>query len=229
MSKPVKLAVGIGGAGLLCAALGLRLAAPWSWLLGWTALSCFLSAGAYFWNRPEVYGKRNGTLVAWRALPLLPFLLAFRISMVIRRAQQRGPDWHQVVPGLWVGARVSAARLPPGLELVVDLTSEWPVQGAVRSFPGYRCLPVLDGSHPPDDERFLALMDEILLASGGVYVHCEEGRGRAPTLAAAVLMARGIVLDVDAALELVRKARPSARPTRTDRGFLERIAPRLRG
>ncbi len=42
-----------------------------------------------------------------------------------------------------------------------------------------------------------------------------------------MLLARGIVADVDAALELVRKVRPPARPTRTDRRFLERIAPRL--
>ena len=66
-----------------------------------------------------------------------------------------------------------------------------------------------------------------MAASGGVYLHCEEGRGRAPTVAAAVLMARGIARDVDTALELVVKARPVACPTRTDRRFLERIAPRL--
>jgi len=229
MTKPVKLALGIGGAGLVCAAIGLVLPAPWSWLLGWTALSCLLSAAAYRWNHPGVYGKRDGMLVWWRALPLLPFLLAFRISMLIRRAQQRGPDWHEVVPGLSVGARVDTPQLPAGLELVVDLTSEWPAPRRVRGLPGYRCLPVLDGSTPPDDERFLALLEEILAASGSVYVHCEEGRGRAPTLAAAVLIARGIAPDVPAALELVRKARPSACPTRTDQRFLEHIAPRLRG
>jgi len=110
----------------------------------------------------------------------------------------------------------------------VDLTSEWPAPPRLRALPGYRCLPVLDGSTPPDDERFLALLEEILGASGGVYVHCEEGRGRAPTLAAALLIARGIVPDVASAIELVQKARPCARPTRTDRRFLERIAPRLR-
>lgn len=229
MAKPLKLAVGIGSAGLVCAALGLWLPAPWSWLFAWTALSCWLSAAAYRWNWPGVYGKRDGRLVWWRALPLLPFLLAFRISMLIRRARQSGPDWHEVVPGLSVGARVDAPQLPAGLQLVVDLTSEWPAPRQVRSLPGYRCLPVLDGSIPPDDERFLALLREILAASGGVYIHCEEGRGRAPTLAAAVLIARGIVPDVASAIELVRKARPSARPTRTDRRFLEHIVPGLRG
>ena len=122
---------------------------------------------------------------------------------------------------------MDAPELPPGLDLVVDLTCEWSAPRRVRALPGYRCLPVLDGSTPPDDDAFLGLLEEILATPGGVYVHCEEGRGRAPTLAAALLLARGIVSDVDAAIELVRKARPAARPTRTDRGFLQRVAPRL--
>jgi len=103
MTKPMKLVVGIGGAGLVCAGIGLALEPPWSWLMGWIALSCFLAAGAYRWNRPDWYGKRGGRLVWWRALPLLPYLLAFRVSMLIRRSRQHGPDWNEVVPGLWVG------------------------------------------------------------------------------------------------------------------------------
>ena len=37
MTKPVKLAVGIGSAGLVCAGLGWLAPAPWSWLGYWTA------------------------------------------------------------------------------------------------------------------------------------------------------------------------------------------------
>lgn len=228
MAKPVKLAAGIGGAGLVCAGAGLVLSAPWSWLLGWTALSCFLAAAAYLWNRPDLFTKRDGSLTWWRILPLLPYLLAFRVAMLIRRSRQPGPDWHEVVPGLYVGARVRRTGLPPALELVVDLTSEWWAPRDVRRLAGYRNLAVLDGSTPPSEERFLGMVEEVVAAAGGVYLHCEEGRGRAPTAAAAVLLARGIAQDVDAALELVCKARPAARPTRTDRRFLERIAPRLR-
>ena len=228
MAKPLKLAAGIGGAGLVCAGIGLVSPAPWSWLLGWTAFSCFLAAAAYLWNRPGFFSKQDGSLTWWRILPLLPYLLAFRVAMLIRRSRQRGPDWQEVVPGLYVGARVRRRALPPALELVVDLTSEWWAPRDIRRLPGYRNLAVLDGSTPPCDERFLGLVEEVLGAEGGVYLHCEEGRGRAPTTAAAVLLARGIAQDVDAALELVRKARPTAQPSRTDRRFLERIAPRLR-
>jgi len=228
MTKPRKLAVGIGSAGLVCAALGLAAPSPWGWLAGWFALACFLAAAAYEGNRPDVFGKRDGRLSWWRILPLLPYVLAFRIAMVLRRSRQPGPDWNEVVPGLWVGARVPAAELPTGLELVVDLTSEWWAPPDVRSLPGYRGFPVLDGSFPPDPHTFLELVAELAVASGGIYIHCEEGRGRAPTAAAAVLLARGIVSDVDAAVELVCKARPQARPTRTDNAFLDRVAPGIR-
>jgi protein-tyrosine phosphatase len=227
MTKPRKLALGIGSAGGVCALLAALAPSPWSWLAGWTALSCLLAAGIYLGNLPGLLGKSDGRMSWWRMLPLLPYLVAFRIAMELRRSRQAGPDWHEVVPGLAVGARVPLGDLPEGLELVVDLTSEWPAPAALRGLPGYRSHPVLDGSFPPSEERFLALVREMAGAAGGVYIHCEEGRGRAPTAAAAVLLARRIVVDVDAALELVSKARPVARPTRTDRRFLERIAPRL--
>ncbi|MDJ0850001.1 MAG: hypothetical protein QNK04_16650 [Myxococcota bacterium] len=229
MTKPRKLALGIGFAGVVC--LGLGAAAPplWQALAVWTALSCFIASFVYLTNNPSLLGKRDGRLSWWRALPLLPYLLAFRIAMVLRRSRQRGPDWHEVLPGLSVGARVDASELPPGLELVVDLTSEWPAPAGVRSLPGYRNHPVLDGSFPPCEESFLSLVAELASTRGGVYIHCEEGRGRAPTAVAALLLARGVVRDVDAAMELVVEARPVARPSRTDRRFLERIAPRLVG
>jgi protein-tyrosine phosphatase len=60
-----------------------------------------------------------------------------------------------------------------------------------------------------------------------VLFHCESGRGRAPTAAALALIARGVASDPPAALELVRKGRPSAAPTRVDLEFIERIAKRL--
>jgi protein-tyrosine phosphatase len=88
-------------------------------------------------------------------------------------------------------------------------------------------VPVLDGATPPDEEGFLRLLEEIRGASGGVLFHCESGKGRAPTAAALALIAREIASDPAAALELVRKGRPSAAPTRVDLDFVERIALRL--
>ena len=68
---------------------------------------------------------------------------------------------------------------------------------------------------------------EIAESAAGVYVHCESGKGRAPTMAALVLLARGVVDSPEAALELVQKRRPTASPTRADVAFIRRMAQRI--
>jgi hypothetical protein len=229
MTKPRLLALAIGCAGGACAALAVFAPGPLRWLLAWTALACGLVAGAYLANRPGLYGKSEGRLSWWRSLPVLPYLVAYRIAAAVRGARRRYADWNEVAPGLYVGARIGAARLPPGTELVVDLTSEVNEPYPLRRHPGYRGLPVLDGSIPPNDERFLELVSEMAAAAGGVYVHCISGRGRAPTAAAAVLIARGVADGPAAAFELLRKGRPAVKPTSGDVSFVERIAARLAG
>ena len=227
MTKPGILAAGIGCAGALCALLGWRLSGPWSALAWWTALSCAVASAAYLANRPDWLPKRDGRLVWWRALPLLPYLLAYRVGVFVRRARRRHAPWDEVTPGLFVGACVEAGRLPPGTSLVLDLTSEWAAPPCLRALPGYRSLPVLDGAYPHDEEQFLELLAELSAAEGGVYVHCESGKGRAPTAAALLLLGRGVVRDADAAIELVLKNRPVARLTATDLRFIRRLARRI--
>jgi protein-tyrosine phosphatase len=90
-------------------------------------------------------------------------------------------------------------------------------------------LPVLDGSFPHDEDLFLELLEEMVVTTGSIYIHCISGRGRAPTAAAALLLARGIADAPAAAIEMVRKGRPVTALTRTDVRFLERIAARLLG
>lgn len=227
MTKPMILATGIGGAGAVCALLGWQLTGPWSAVAWWSALACTIASAAYLANRPAWLPKRDGRLVWWRALPLLPYLLAYRVGISLRRARRRHAPWNEVTPGLFVGACVEAKQLPPGTGLVLDLTSEWSAPRCVRALPGYRSLPVLDGAFPHDDEQFLELLVELSAPSVSAYVHCESGKGRAPTAAALVLLARGVVHDAEAAIELVLKNRPAARLTATDLHFIRRLARRV--
>jgi protein-tyrosine phosphatase len=228
MSKPRVLTLGIGAAGIACTGIALAssgLAAAFS---AWCALSCLAVSGAYLLNRPGVYGKRDGVLPWWRVLLLGPFLAAFWIGWGLRNLFRSKPRYHLVAPDLWVGGRVDAPDLPTGVKLVVDLTSELWGPRAVRQMPGYRCFPVLDGSYPHDEEAFLELLAEVADAPGGVFVHCESGKGRAPTMAALLLLARGLVDSPEAALEWVQKRRPTASPTRADVAFIRRLARRIR-
>jgi len=228
MTKPRILASSIGAAGLVFAVPATLSDGAARVLCAWVLIACLWVSVAYLTNRPGLLGKRRGRLSAWRSLPIAPYLLAYAIASWIRRARRRYASWDAVAPGLYVGARVPAAELPAGLELVVDLTAEIPEAADVRSLPGYRSLPVLDGSCPPDEERFLELLGEMSEATGGVYLHCISGRGRAPSAAATVLLARGVASDAASALELVCKGRSVARPTEIDVRFVERIAARLR-
>jgi protein-tyrosine phosphatase len=72
--------------------------------------------------------------------------------------------------------------------------------------------PIHDLSAPPVDDarRWLGELHGRLQAGEGVVMHCAAGRGRAGTLAVALLMRSGVALDD--ALAQVRRHRPGAGP-----------------
>ena len=228
MTKPLLLALCIAGAGLAAAAGGTAATGAPRWLLFWIAVACGAMSFAYLTNDPSWLGKRRGRLVGWEALLVAPYVLAYAIAARVRRARRRYDAWNEVAPGLYVGARIPADLLPGGVARVLDLTAEIPEIADVRRLPGYRSLPVLDGATPPEEDRFLAVIRELLDETGGIYIHCVSGRGRAPTAAAALLLARGVARDTASAFELVCKGRSAAAPTATDVRFVEGIASRLR-
>jgi hypothetical protein len=221
------IALGIAVAGAGCAALAVRSGGLARAAWAWTAGSCAIATAAYLLNRPEWLGKRAGRLTP-RALILLPYLVAFRIACALIRRARPADAPTEVVPGLWVAGRVDARSFPAGVRHVVDLVAEYDAPAWERALPGYRALPVLDGGQPPSAHAFLDVLRDLRDAGDPVLVHCDSGRGRAPIMAAALLVARGIAPDVEAALALVRARRPVASPTRVDIAFLERIAPELR-
>ena len=227
MTKPTKIAVGIGAAGVTCALLAACATGPTRLLGSWTAGACAISCGAYLGNRPAWLGKRAGRL-SWRALVVLPYLVAFRIAVALMRTWRGRDAPGRVAPGLWVGGRIAVDTVPPGATMIVDLVAEYGAPRRVRRHPGYRSLPVLDGGVPPHADAFLDLVQEIATARGEVLVHCDSGRGRAPTLAAAVLIARGLARDIEEAVARVAAARPVAAPTGSDLRFLAAVLPRLR-
>lgn len=225
MTKPTAIGIGVAvsaaGCGVLALATGGAVRAWWTW----TAVACLVAATAYFRNAPHWLGKHEGRW-SWHALLVLPYLVAFRIACNLMRWRRGGDEPTRVAPGLWVGGRI-AGPYPSGVTYVVDLVAEYPEPTIVRALPGYRSLPTLDGGVPPSLSVALALIDELALVDGDVLVHCDSGRGRAPTFAAALLIARGHAHDVDSAIDLLRRARPVARPTRSDRAFLAAALPDL--
>lgn len=228
MTKPRKLAVGIGSAALVCACLAALLAPPARWLVALTSVSCAISAAAYVWNRPDLYGKRDGRLVWWRSLPTSIFLGAFRIACALMRAWRRHPVKSQVSASVWVAGRVEASDLPDDVEWIVDLVSEFPEPAGVRAHPGYRFLPVLDGGIPRNEAPVLELLDELEDPSRVALVHCDSGMGRAPTFAALLLLRRGEATSVEDAIAQMKEARPFIHLGSADRAFLAGIEPKVK-
>jgi protein-tyrosine phosphatase len=220
MTKPAKIATGIGAAMLVVGGIAVAGGGVVRVIAAWTSLACAVACAAYVANRPAWLGKRDGRLSA-RSLVVLPYLVAFGIACRLMR-WWRPPDRPtRVAPGLWVGGRVTSATLPPSVTVVVDLVAEYGADASIRRLPGYRSLPVLDGGVPPNIASFVALVRQVAAVEGEVLIHCDSGRGRAPTFAAAVLVARGAARDATEAVRILQAARPVATPTRSDLIFLD--------
>lgn len=71
----------------------------------------------------------------------------------------------------------------------------------------YLWLPVKD-HHPPSRYQFLtgvSCIDKAVKNNNKVYVHCQNGHGRAPTLVAAYLISQG--MSVKEAIDLLKSKR----------------------
>lgn len=196
--------------------------------IGWPAL--WAGAGflwvalAYILDKPSMLGKRrDGRIAAWSWICLAPYLLFARLGLALHAARRNENPCDEVSPGLWLGRRVNA--LPGGIGLVADLTAEFPEPAGVMRGRRYLCLPTLDGA-APEETGFRVLVEEAASFKGSVYVHCAVGHGRSAALVAGVLLRKGLASDVDEAVRLIRKARPKARLSGSQRSLLGRCFPR---
>jgi hypothetical protein len=225
-SRWITLAYGSGA--LLLFALATVLPVIPMLFVGWAALASALVALAYAKNWPGVYGKRPaGTIAWWRALPVLPVMGGTALVRRLLRGHFLAEPYHLVAEGLYVGGRIPARHLPAGVAMVVDLVAEAPAPRGVALDRRYHALPTLDGHVAADPIAFAELVARAARDPGPVYVHCAGGRGRAVCFATAVLIVRGVVADVDAAVEHVRRVRPKIGPTQAHRALSQWAAERL--
>lgn len=190
-------------------------------MLLWSGGSFAAVAVAYALQKPRVFGKRNdGAMAPLPRLLLLPYLLLAWLIWYGQTRLSSEAACNEVAPGLWLGRRISAAQMPPGVTLVVDLTSEFGKPRPVRQGREYVCLSALDNA-TPELEAFRSAVRRVSEREGGVYVHCALGHGRSALVATAVVMERGLATTPEEALALVRRARPGVRLNQAQRAFLE--------
>ena len=190
------------------------------WLLLWACGNCVVVAAAYAWHAPQVFGKRaDGTMTWGPRLLLMPYLWLTWLVWYGQIRFSREAVCDEVAPGLWLGRRASAAEVPPGISLMVDLTSEFAEPAALRTGRVYLYLPTLDNA-APDRKEFDEAVQTIAAWEGGVYIHCALGHGRSALVAAAVLVARGLAGSPEEAWTRVKQARPGVKLDRVQQAFL---------
>lgn len=149
------------------------------------------------------------------------------LSRLRRRRQEQPPDYARVAPWLLVGPAlddVGYAQLArEGVTHVLDLRREASDDPALMRVLDMRWLRVpIEDSAAPSHEQ-LAEINEWLDETGGenepvVYVHCQGGLGRAPTIAIALLMQRGFTRAE--AHRFVQTVRSVAAPTAEQNDWL---------
>lgn len=111
-----------------------------------------------------------------------------------------------------------------GITAVVNMRKEFDDLQAGIAPSHYLHLPTVDNTAPTIEHlaRGVAFIKRELERGGRVYIHCEAGVGRAPTMAAAYLISEG--WSPAAAWALLRARRPFVRPTSPQVKQLDRFA-----
>ncbi len=118
----------------------------------------------------------------------------------------------QVTPQLYVGSQFNALGKRmlerQGINSCVNLRIERDDAVLGLALNQYLYLPTIDDDAPTMEHinQGVDFIHNVIQSGGKVYIHCGAGVGRAPTMAAAYLIANGYALDE--ALALLRKARP---------------------
>ena len=189
---------------------GVLAAAAITWpvfhILWWPAAILAAAWVVYLFDAPRAFGKRaDGSLPLYAWLVWWPVFVFQWIGHELARSVTSEPVANEVAPGVWVGRRPRRHELPAGIAIVVDLCAEMPAAAGVRDGREYVTVPTLDARTPLPRE-LVAIVDRVQAAGGPAFIHCAFGHGRSATVAAAVLVRRGLyTLDtVEAAMKAVR-------------------------
>lgn len=192
-----------------------------SWFFWWSGLSWIFAGTAYGFIGARIFGKRSdGSMAWWNVLLFFPYLAATWLLWHAQKTLTQEPLCNQISPGVWLGRRCSAGELPSGVEMVVDLTAEFPEMRQVRKGRAYLCLPILDAS-VPSLTSFQELVQTVASVDKPIYVHCALGHGRSATVVVALLVVRGDALSVDQAELMVKMARPGVAISTVQRHLLQ--------
>jgi hypothetical protein len=179
----------------------------WFYFLLWPALSFLLVSLAYLGLGPSMLAKRpDGSLPARTYLLLGPYLLLSWLGWIGLKLSQGNSPWNEVAPGIFVSRRLAEHELPPDTSVIVDMTCELTTLHPNRNNRRYLCVPTLDAT-APEAAATMELLASLREERGRILIHCAAGHGRSATIAAALLMVRGLAVGVDEAESFLQKSR----------------------
>jgi protein-tyrosine phosphatase len=127
----------------------------------------------------------------------------------------------EVLPGLYVGGLESVmdCNLMQRIDAVISVLKpesrrELERIGCLRG-KAHLFIPIKDQASAPIESHFeevYRFIERNLNSGRTVLVHCAAGRSRSVTLVVYYMLRKGIAHSVSAALNLIRKQRPIARP-----------------
>lgn len=167
----------------------------------------------------------------WAQGSYLMFLAAYD---KLARMVTGHPTWRftHITPEIWLGAQPAKWVWPTlskaGITGVVNLRQEYDYQHEIGSLPlKYLYLPTEDNTAPTLDQmrRGAAFITTEIQQGGRVYIHCWEGLGRGPTMAATYFVSIGATPAE--AWAKIRRVRPFIRPTASQQQRLEEFAASL--
>ena len=126
-----------------------------------------------------------------------------------------------------VGSRDTDHLLALGVRAAVDMRAEAQPPLVLEST---LWLPTTDGEVATVEQLTtgICFIDQCLSLGWGVYVYCQGGIGRSTMMVAAYLVGkRG--MDIDAAIEGIRRCRPIANPSRLQARAAEKAGLTFRG
>jgi hypothetical protein len=163
---------------------------PW-WIALWPAFALSMVACAYWTGDPAWLSKHNGRIAFW----MWPYTVCAWINSRCWTLGQA--PWHLLLDGVWIGRAPAAAS---GFATIIDLTAEMPVRA-------HHHIPILDLTVPNADQTRQAVA-AVIHAERPTLICCALGYSRGATIAAAWLVAAGHAASAEAAVAMVRQARP---------------------
>lgn len=125
-------------------------------------------------------------------------------------------NYHQVIPGLYVGNAAAARNPPPDVRRVVNCAFEL---GNLANVPPdqYWKIPLRDSGDPADQATFahqlggvFRFLDAVSLRQSPVLIHCQQGISRSCSIALAYLLYHGLVPSIPAGVQFLVRTRPIA-------------------